>query len=138
MSDSESCFLDVADELGPISLSVKGEVREGQTALVSCSVTHSCPASPPVFTWSHLGREDVHPTQPLECGQLRTTSTLSFQPSREDHNKLLWCSVRHKGGQQQETKQLLNVMCKYVIAANLQKHTERNPPPPLFLQMFLR
>lgn len=120
-SDSESGFVDVADEPGPMSLSVKGEVRDGQTASVSCSVTHFCPTSPPVFTWSHLGLEGVQHSS-LERGLLRTTSTLSFQPSRGDHNKPLWCSVRYKGGQQQETRLLLKVMCKYVIAANLGKH----------------
>lgn len=108
-----------------MSLSVKGKVRVGRAASVSCSVTHSCPTSPPVFSWSHLGREDIQHT-PLNDGQLRTTSTLSFQPSREDHNNLLRCSIRYKGGQQQEKRSLLKVMCEYLIAANLGKTQKGN------------
>lgn len=118
-ADSESGFLDVSDQLGPMSLSVEGEMMAGRTTSVSCSITHSCPSSLPIFTWRHPGWEDIQQT-PLEHGQLRTTSTLRLQPSREDHNKSLQCSIRYRGGEQQESM-LLKVMCKYVIAANLGK-----------------
>ncbi|XP_067458017.1 myelin-associated glycoprotein-like [Thunnus thynnus] len=95
-------------EPNPINFSVKEEVEEGVKVSASCSVSHSCPASPPVFTWSHSGQEHFQPQQ-LENGQWEATSTLTFQPTRTDNNKPLQCTVTYKGGQHQKTSKVLNV-----------------------------
>lgn len=98
----------VTDETDPIHLSVQ-EIKDGQNA--SCSIPHSCPTSPPVFTWSHAG--DTHQSQQLQNGQWRATSTLTFHPTCADHNKPLQCTVRFKGGQQRK---------KVEVQRNMQVH----------------
>ncbi|XP_031154737.1 myelin-associated glycoprotein-like isoform X1 [Sander lucioperca] len=92
----------------PIQFSVKEEVVEGEKVSASCSVSHSCPTSPPVFTWSHTGDIHLQPQQ-LDDGQWRATSTLNFQATRADHNKPLHCTVTYKGGQHQKTSRDLKV-----------------------------
>uniref|UniRef100_UPI0037E8954A myelin-associated glycoprotein isoform X2 n=1 Tax=Semicossyphus pulcher TaxID=241346 RepID=UPI0037E8954A len=95
-------------ELDNVSFSVKEEVQEGETVTASCSVSHSCPASPPVFSWSHSG-EKILQQQPLEAGQWKATSTLTFNPTRADHKKPLQCTVRYHGGKHQTVAKDLNV-----------------------------
>lgn len=106
-------FLVVTGELSDISFSVKQEVTEGQNVSASCSVSHSCPTSPPVFAWSFSGEAHVQPQQ-LEDGQWRATSTLTFRPTRADHNKQLECTVRYHGGRHHKTFKVLKVNCKYI------------------------
>ncbi|XP_062278965.1 myelin-associated glycoprotein-like isoform X3 [Scomber scombrus] len=95
-------------ELNPISFSVVEEVEEGVSVSASCSVSHSCPDSPPVFTWSHSGQKHFQSRQ-LVDGQWQATSTLTFQPSRADNNKPLQCTVTYKGGKHQNTSKVLKV-----------------------------
>ncbi|KAK5922390.1 hypothetical protein CgunFtcFv8_019660 [Champsocephalus gunnari] len=95
-------------ELNTIGFSIKEEVTEGQSVSASCSVAHSCPTSPPVFTWSHSGEEHVQPQQ-LKDGQWSATSTLTFQPTSADHNKPVQCTVTYKGGQHHKTSRTLKV-----------------------------
>ncbi|XP_029958872.1 myelin-associated glycoprotein isoform X2 [Salarias fasciatus] len=92
----------------PIRFSVAEEVKQGQAVNASCSVNHSCPASPPDFTWSRGGETRLQSRQ-LGDGQWEATSTLTFHPSRTDHRKPLQCSVRYKGGQYQQTFRTLTV-----------------------------
>ncbi|XP_039972936.1 sialoadhesin-like [Xiphias gladius] len=91
-----------------IAVSVKEEIVEGETVLASCSVSPSCPTSPPVFRWSHSGKEHFHSLN-FDDGQWKATATLTFHPTRADHNKPLLCAIRHIGGQEQETSKLLKV-----------------------------
>ncbi|TWW79382.1 Myelin-associated glycoprotein [Takifugu flavidus] len=96
-------------EPDPISLSIKGQVRKDRSTSAVCFVTHSCPTSPPVFTWSHAGSQKVQHT-PVKDGQWKAISTLRFQATKEDNNKHLRCRVTYKGGQQQEAASLLEVI----------------------------
>ncbi|XP_075965685.1 sialic acid-binding Ig-like lectin 14 [Anarhichas minor] len=95
-------------ELNPIQLSVKEEVMEGQNVSASCSVSHSCPTSPPVFTWSLPGEKHFQ-SQPLDDGHWTATSTLNFHPTSADHNKPLQCTVTYKGGQHHKAETVLRV-----------------------------
>ncbi|XP_028985716.1 myelin-associated glycoprotein-like isoform X3 [Betta splendens] len=79
------------------SLSVTQEVVEGHNVTASCSVSHSCPSSPPEFTWSHAGVTHLE-TRQLNDGQWNLTSTLTFVSTRDDHNKPVKCTVTYKGG----------------------------------------
>ncbi|XP_049903735.1 sialoadhesin-like [Epinephelus moara] len=98
----------IKTEPKPISFSVKEEAVEGKIVTASCSVSHSCPTSPPVFTWSHPGQEHFQPQQ-LDAGQWKATSTLTFHPTSADHNKPLECTVTYKGGQHHKTSKVLKV-----------------------------
>nr|XP_046255349.1 sialic acid-binding Ig-like lectin 12 [Scatophagus argus]XP_046255350.1 sialic acid-binding Ig-like lectin 12 [Scatophagus argus] len=95
-------------EPNPINFSVNEEVTEGKPVSASCSVSHSCPASPPVFTWNHLGKADFA-TQKLEDGQWNATSTLTFHPTSADHMKSLQCTVGYKGGKHHKAFKVLKV-----------------------------
>uniref|UniRef100_A0A673AK43 Ig-like domain-containing protein n=1 Tax=Sphaeramia orbicularis TaxID=375764 RepID=A0A673AK43_9TELE len=97
--------------VNPILFSEKEDVMEGETVSATCSVSHSCPASPPVFTWIHSGQTHSQ-QQSLNNGQWNATSTLTFHPTHADHNKPLQCTVRYKGGQQQKIQRALKVKCK--------------------------
>ncbi|KAM9852136.1 sialic acid-binding Ig-like lectin 13 [Aulostomus maculatus] len=95
-------------ELTPVTLSVK-EAVGGQIMNASCSVSHSCPASPPVFTWSHPGQQ-LFQSQQSDQGQWEATSTLTFPAAPADNNKVLQCTVTYKGGQKQKTSKTLKVI----------------------------
>ncbi|XP_037836358.1 sialic acid-binding Ig-like lectin 5 isoform X2 [Kryptolebias marmoratus] len=99
--------ISVKREPDPIQLSVKDEMREKETVSASCSVSHSCPDSPPVFEWSHSG-EALHLSQ-LNNGWWIATSVLTFHLTHADHGKLLQCNVTHKGGQTQSQHKTLQV-----------------------------
>ncbi|XP_072317577.1 sialic acid-binding Ig-like lectin 13 [Eucyclogobius newberryi] len=92
----------------PVVLSVKEEVLLADSVSALCSVSHTCPDSPPHFTWTHTGQVQV---QHQEIGDAlwRTTSTLTFQPKPSDNNKPLQCIVTHGGGMQQSAGTVLSV-----------------------------
>ncbi|XP_034017829.1 myelin-associated glycoprotein-like isoform X2 [Thalassophryne amazonica] len=96
------------DDLNPIRFSVDKEVVMGRLVTASCTVTHSCPTSPPVFTWNHPGKHKFH-SQQLEGGQWEATSLLTFDPTRADHHMLLQCDVTYKGGRHQQSSKVLTV-----------------------------
>ncbi|XP_061531795.1 sialic acid-binding Ig-like lectin 14 [Phycodurus eques] len=93
--------------LSPVNLTVT-ENTDHPTVTASCSVTHSCPTSPPVFFWSHSGRQHYQ-TQPLENGQWQATSTLTLLPAHASNNTHLQCHVKFKGGQHQDASKIINV-----------------------------
>ncbi|XP_051965828.1 myelin-associated glycoprotein isoform X2 [Xyrauchen texanus] len=78
------------------TVSVTEEVTSGTQVTATCVVTHSCPSDPPRFTWSHNGNS-MSQSQEQDAGQWTLTSSLTFTPSREDHNKRLICSAEITG-----------------------------------------
>lgn len=110
--NKRSLFVVLTGELNDITFTVKEDLMEGQTVVASCSVPHSCPTSPPDFTWSLPGKQHFQPRQ-LGDGQWTATSTLHFLPTRADHDKLLRCNVTYKGGQSQKAEKLLRVKRKF-------------------------
>ncbi|XP_032374240.1 myelin-associated glycoprotein isoform X1 [Etheostoma spectabile] len=95
-------------EPSPIQFSIKEKIVEGDKVFASCSVSHSCPTSPPVFTWSHIG--EIHfQAERLDNGQWTAKSTLNFQATSADHNKSLQCTVTYNGGQQNKKSRDLKV-----------------------------
>uniref|UniRef100_A0A8C6SN63 Ig-like domain-containing protein n=1 Tax=Neogobius melanostomus TaxID=47308 RepID=A0A8C6SN63_9GOBI len=79
--------------------------------VAKCSVSHSCPPSPPHISWTHSGHVQVQ-HQEMGGALWRTTSTITFQPRRTDHKRELQCTVTHSGGRQQNASKVLSVKCK--------------------------
>ncbi|XP_052431914.1 myelin-associated glycoprotein-like isoform X3 [Carassius gibelio] len=79
------------------TVSVEEEVTSGKPVNATCAVSHSCPSDLPRVTWSHGGKQSST-SQPQNLGQWKLTYySLTFTPSREDHNKLLICSADFNG-----------------------------------------
>ncbi|XP_034731313.1 sialoadhesin-like isoform X2 [Etheostoma cragini] len=95
-------------EPNPIQFSMKEKIVEGDKVFASCSVSHSCPTSPPVFTWSHIGDIDFQ-AERLDNGQWTAKSTLNFRATSADHNKSLQCTVTYDGGRQDKKSRDLKV-----------------------------
>ncbi|XP_072250621.1 sialic acid-binding Ig-like lectin 13 [Leuresthes tenuis] len=100
--------ISMISEPNPIRFALTEDLKENQSVSASCSVTHSCPFSPPDITWSHSGEKDLK-SQNLTDGQWNITSTLTFRPTHMDHNKSLRCNVTYKGGKRQTESKILNV-----------------------------
>ncbi|XP_077432918.1 sialic acid-binding Ig-like lectin 14 [Vanacampus margaritifer] len=94
-------------KLSPVNLTVTEDI-DHPIVMAFCSVTHSCPISPPVIHWSHFGHQQYQ-TRPLENGQWEVTSTLTFHPAHANNNTHLQCRVIFKGGEQQEASKIINV-----------------------------
>ncbi|KAM6936706.1 uncharacterized protein PEZ65_006764 [Lycodopsis pacificus] len=91
----------------PVMTSVPAEIYAGSTITVSCSVTHTCPSHPPVFSWSvpSLSSEVTHTSTPQ--GIWQTTSTITFMAAGGDGAKTLTCTaIWWRGKQQDNTVQL--------------------------------
>uniref|UniRef100_A0A8C6SKM0 Ig-like domain-containing protein n=1 Tax=Neogobius melanostomus TaxID=47308 RepID=A0A8C6SKM0_9GOBI len=98
-------------DLEPVGFSVKEEVLQDDSVSAKCSVSHSCPPSPPHISWTHSGHVQVQ-HQEMGGALWRTTSTITFQPRRTDHKRELQCTVTHSGGRQQNASKVLSVKCK--------------------------
>ncbi|XP_044063589.1 uncharacterized protein LOC122881428 isoform X2 [Siniperca chuatsi] len=77
----------------PVITPVPTEVDASSPITVSCSVTHTCPSHPPVFSWSvpNLTSEVRHTWMPQ--GIWETTSTITFMPAGGDGVKILTCTA---------------------------------------------
>ncbi|XP_056457914.1 sialic acid-binding Ig-like lectin 14 [Gadus chalcogrammus] len=92
----------------PITFEVDQDLKEGESVMASCSVTHTCPTAPPTFTWTHsalLSSELL----PQKDGQWQSRSGLSFRLTRDLHNKSLTCRVKFRGGQRSNSSTVLLV-----------------------------
>ncbi|KAG8010162.1 Myelin-associated glycoprotein [Nibea albiflora] len=96
--------LDVISDPPPPSLTVK--VNEKVTA--SCSVSHTCPTKPPLFSWSRPGSVKRR-LKRLNKWTWQVVSTLTFVPLLTDYNKPLNCSVRYSGGKQAKSSMILRI-----------------------------
>ncbi|KAM6909815.1 sialoadhesin [Xenentodon cancila] len=105
---TKTVTISVKSEPNPIQLLVNDEIKEDQTVPASCSVSHSCPAAPPVFNWSHSG-EETFLSQKLGDGQWSAASILNFQMTYRDHNRHLECIVTYMGGKQQRLSKTIKV-----------------------------
>ncbi|XP_041844835.1 B-cell receptor CD22-like isoform X1 [Melanotaenia boesemani] len=107
-SFKDKVFISMIHKPNPISFSVKEELKVGQSVSAACSVLHSCPASPPLFNWSHTG--ELHfQSQQVGDGQWNNTSTLTFRPTHTDNNKPLQCNVTYNGGYKERESKTLKV-----------------------------
>uniref|UniRef100_A0A8C1NKU3 Si:dkey-238d18.5 n=1 Tax=Cyprinus carpio TaxID=7962 RepID=A0A8C1NKU3_CYPCA len=95
-------------------VSVEEEVTSVKPVTATCAVFHSCPSDLPRVSWNHNGTHSSL-SQPQNPGHLRLTLyTLTFTPSREDHNKHLSCSAEYKVKTVTNYK-TLKVKCKSTI-----------------------
>ncbi|XP_073719466.1 sialic acid-binding Ig-like lectin 14, partial [Misgurnus anguillicaudatus] len=89
-------------------ISVNDQVMSQKETNATCVVSHTCPSDPPPqLTWSPNG---THTSQSQsQDGHWKLTSSLTFTPSREDHNKPLNCSAHFSGGKTVTSSKTLKV-----------------------------
>ncbi|XP_065136659.1 myelin-associated glycoprotein-like isoform X1 [Paramisgurnus dabryanus] len=93
----------------PELIAVDEEVMSQKETTATCILSHSCPSDPPSqLTWS-LNGTHTSQSQSQDHGQWRLTSSLTFTPSREDHNKPLNCSAHFSGGKKVTSSKTLKV-----------------------------
>ncbi|XP_041091528.1 sialic acid-binding Ig-like lectin 5 [Polyodon spathula] len=90
--------LAVSDHADPPEISVLGTAVNGNSVRVTCSILHTCPASPPNFTWSYAGDSVSSHHESQSSGSWKSTSVLTLTTSRNDGAKELTCKVQHPGG----------------------------------------
>uniref|UniRef100_A0A3Q3RDK4 Ig-like domain-containing protein n=1 Tax=Monopterus albus TaxID=43700 RepID=A0A3Q3RDK4_MONAL len=93
-SFNSSCvFIVMKASEKPVMTPVPAEVDAGSTLSVSCSVTHTCPSYPPVFTWSvpTLTSEVRH--METSQGIYEITSTITFMVAGGDGVRSLNCTA---------------------------------------------
>ncbi|XP_074539301.1 uncharacterized protein LOC141800585 [Halichoeres trimaculatus] len=91
----------------PTMTPVPAEVDAGSVITVSCSVTHTCPSHPPVFSWSipNITHKVTHSEK--QRGIWETTSTITFMAAGGDGVKSLKCSaISWRDKQQTSTVEL--------------------------------
>ncbi|XP_076016848.1 uncharacterized protein LOC143008807 isoform X2 [Genypterus blacodes] len=83
----------------PVMSPLTEEVDAGSVIKVTCSVTHTCPSHPPVFSWSvpTLTSEDVHNWTAAE-GTWETSSTVTFAAAGGDGVQNLTCTALYWRG----------------------------------------
>ncbi|TMS10810.1 Myelin-associated glycoprotein [Larimichthys crocea] len=96
--------IDVISDPPPPSLSVKVDKK----VRASCSVSHTCPTKPPLFSWSRPGAVKRQ-LKRLNKWTWQVVSTLTFVPLRTDFNKPLNCSVQYRGGKQVNSSMILRI-----------------------------
>ncbi|KAM4601205.1 uncharacterized protein ACJ7VT_021004 isoform 2-T2 [Polymixia lowei] len=93
----------------PVMSPVPAEVDAGSTVSVTCSVRHTCPSRPPVFSWSvHALTTETNYTW-IGQGIWESSSTITFMSTGGDGVKNLTCTALFWRGKQQATTASLNV-----------------------------
>ncbi|XP_039627321.1 B-cell receptor CD22-like [Polypterus senegalus] len=100
--------LNVIEYASPPDVSVEGE-REGDMVALKCSTVHTCPPSPPAFTWSYLGGTNMVEHTEIGEGKWKSTAWLQFNASDVDHERKVTCTVKHPGGRTVERSTTLSI-----------------------------
>ncbi|KAL7393025.1 hypothetical protein ABVT39_005495 [Epinephelus coioides] len=108
---NNSCVFVVmkASPAKPVMTSVPPEVDAGSTVTVSCSVTHTCPSHPPVFSWSVPSLTNEITQTWMAEGIWETTSTITFRAAGGDEVKSLTCTAKSWLGKTQASTVQLTV-----------------------------
>ncbi|XP_053124461.1 myelin-associated glycoprotein-like [Hemicordylus capensis] len=104
--------VEVADSPTPLELSDPGILTEGDGILVTCAILHTCPLSPPTFTWNLVGGKATTSQERLAGGSWRTVSGFNYVPSHKDHGKYLQCTATFPN--QQQSRSGIYLQVKYV------------------------
>ncbi|KAI5625526.1 hypothetical protein C0J50_14740, partial [Silurus asotus] len=101
----------IKDSPNQPTLSIPEEMSSGKKVTITCLVFHSCPSNPPEITWSHKGLTSSQSLKQTN-GEWKIISSLSFTPSKSDHQKHLTCTAEFLGGKKSNSMETLKV--KYV------------------------
>ncbi|XP_034553460.1 uncharacterized protein LOC117822705 [Notolabrus celidotus] len=93
----------------PVMTTVPVEVDAGSEITVSCSVTHTCPSHPPVFSWSVPNMTSKVTHSEKQLGIWETTSTITFRAVGGDGVQSLRCMAKSWRDKQQASTVELTV-----------------------------
>uniref|UniRef100_A0A3Q2VN72 Ig-like domain-containing protein n=1 Tax=Haplochromis burtoni TaxID=8153 RepID=A0A3Q2VN72_HAPBU len=119
--------INVLDELPPTVMIPT--LTEGQQATLTCTAPGLCSGSVPEITWTWRGaggtesyikgnRTDFNTDNPKSFTQ-RHISTLTFNPSAEQHNTSVTCKINFKGRKSTEETLTVHVNCEYFAISHL-------------------
>ncbi|XP_073457915.1 sialoadhesin-like [Aquarana catesbeiana] len=144
---SKTLTIAVSDIGTTLKINPLPEIRESENVTLTCSISYYCPLNNISLHWI----EDVNGTSTIDIrsdiSEVRTTSTLMFQPSWRDNKKNITCVLNGDDGKADNTTVQLNVMYvphKPVIKKygetieegkdiTLECSTEANPPVSLYV-----
>ncbi|XP_052472402.1 sialic acid-binding Ig-like lectin 14 isoform X3 [Carassius gibelio] len=93
----ENCVsIKMIEQASKPELQAEHSVQEGEPAVFTCSVRHTCPSHQPTLTWNHTGKV-IMSYKNIGHGNWETQSVLTFSPKQEDDHSTVACTVKHHG-----------------------------------------
>ncbi|XP_026105839.1 sialic acid-binding Ig-like lectin 14 [Carassius auratus] len=86
----------IIEQASKPELQAEQSVQEGEPAVFTCSVWHTCPSHQPTLTWNHTGKV-IMSYKNIGHGNWETQSVLTFTPKKEDDHSAVACTVKHHG-----------------------------------------
>ncbi|KAK3560905.1 hypothetical protein QTP86_022883 [Hemibagrus guttatus] len=109
--DHVTIALEVTDIVQIPQADLLGTEKVGEPITLSCSVTHTCPPTPPKLSLSiSRGTPNVIHT-PLNDGKWKETIEITW--TLEENDKSVTCTVSYAGGQSTKTEINLNPLCEF-------------------------
>lgn len=103
-------LLCLSDHAPEPQLSLSGVPRVGEESRVTCSVQHTCSASPPLVTISNIPVSERNTNTEVSKGVWEKRVERVWAPKEEDQS--IECTVLYQGGQTATSELKLNVECK--------------------------
>ncbi|XP_041426004.1 B-cell receptor CD22-like [Xenopus laevis] len=113
----EKVLVQVSDTPHKPVLNLPTSLNEGISALINCSVQHTCTHNPPVLEWNKVGFNKREWREELEEGIWKFVSEMDYIPTYQDHGTPIECKSIYQMGQVLQEQLILKIQYppKHVI-----------------------